>query len=834
MAIDNVKIGGAFIEVTADTKKVHGQVKQLETGVKRATTKMKAAFAGVGGTMAAMFGGAAVLLGLKKGFDAFIALDKGMRNVNTIARVTQKELGKIKDSVVALSGKLGTPTSELTGALYQTLSAGVAVADSMMFLEAATKSGIAGLTSTETAVDGLTTVMNAFHIEAERVTEVADIMFTTVRLGKTTFEELSASYNLVAALAATAGIQFWEISAAVASLTKQGVPTSIAMTQLRAVIIAMTKELGDGWRETFTFQQGLEEMTKRAGGSQNALKDMIGRIEGVNAVLGLTGVNAITAASDLKEMENSIGAMGTAFEEQEKAVSRSIDKIKVKIENSLIKAFELAVTQVGAVVDAAGNLRPELKRMDRAVEDSTSAWQDFSTAISWWYKNVILAVPRAIGWFIQLANKTDVWRSTLVAVGLATLIPKREFDVSQSGLTMARDLTSQLNKNLRETRFPPNMDEKVKEILGSFDAMNSTVSEIEAKISELESSMGDLKPVDAAIVAAEIKKLADVLDFSAKVGETNKELERQKQFLNTIIGQDDLLLEKHASIKTALENQNLSYEDRIALIRKLVGLEEELNELKVNPEVLEASIKSIEADELEEEAKGKGTGEVEVAEMDALADSMDALVNLQLAATTSAEDLSNTYRELAGAIRLIQGAFGSHTVAFKAMAVIEATVATYLAAAKALLVQPPPLGIALAATVTAAGLLNVGKIISAHDGGTFENGRKIASFAGGADFIVGAGFPNDSFRMNVESGERVQVTPKSAVDAMKSQGNNNGALGDVLTAINNLNENLVSVLGDRDNTFNLEVNLDGRELTTEIQEIKNQLEREGEDFEDRS
>ena len=41
--------------------------------------------------------------------------------------------------------------------------------------------------------------------------------------------------------------------------------------------------------------------------------------------------------------------------------------------------------------------------------------------------------------------------------------------------------------------------------------------------------------------------------------------------------------------------------------------------------------------------------------------------------------------------------------------------------------------------------------------------QKAPSFAQGGDFVVPPGFPNDSFPMNVESGERVQITPKSGV-----------------------------------------------------------------------
>jgi len=48
-------------------------------------------------------------------------------------------------------------------------------------------------------------------------------------------------------------------------------------------------------------------------------------------------------------------------------------------------------------------------------------------------------------------------------------------------------------------------------------------------------------------------------------------------------------------------------------------------------------------------------------------------------------------------------------------------------------------------------------------GGTFQDGKKVASFAGGGSFIVPPGYNNDSFPMMVQSGEKVQVTPKGAV-----------------------------------------------------------------------
>jgi tape measure domain-containing protein len=65
-----------------------------------------------------------------------------------------------------------------------------------------------------------------------------------------------------------------------------------------------------------------------------------------------------------------------------------------------------------------------------------------------------------------------------------------------------------------------------------------------------------------------------------------------------------------------------------------------------------------------------------------------------------------------------------------------------------------------------------GSIFGAHNGGTFtNNGGNIVKAANGlSDFVVPAGFPNDSFPIMVESGEQVNVTPANQVgqdDTMK-------------------------------------------------------------------
>lgn len=238
--------------------------------------------------------------------------ETAMKEVETISEATRDNFEELSNAVFSLSKVNPETPVNLAKAYYQIVSAGYDGAAGLNLLSVAAEAALAGVTTTEIAADGLTTTMNAFKIEASRATEVADAMFKTVELGKTTFDQLAVNMSTAAPLAAALGVNFKEVLAMVASLTKQGVPTSVAFTQIRAALIAVNDELGDGWAEAYTLGEAFQEMSDRANGSTAALKEMVGRIEGVNAILATTGENAESAAADVRALEDSLGSVGRA------------------------------------------------------------------------------------------------------------------------------------------------------------------------------------------------------------------------------------------------------------------------------------------------------------------------------------------------------------------------------------------------------------------------------------------------------------------------------------------------------------------------------------------
>lgn len=276
-----------------------------------------------------------------------------MAEVVTLSDEIETNLDSYKAKVIALTRSIPVMADESAAALYQIVSAGHDGADGMTILEQSAKAAVAGVTETATAADGITSMLNAYQKSASDAESVSDMMFTTVRLGKTTFGELAASIAQVTPTAAAYGVEMDQVLAAIATLTKSGVPTAQAVTQIRQAIIAASKVLGDGAFEGRSLQEALGMIAEKAGGSESKLRALVPEIEAVNGMLGLTGINAQTASEHLEAMTQSAGATTKAFKQQMRDPQKQIGLLK----NNLLSAFsEIGDGALELVGDVAESL----------------------------------------------------------------------------------------------------------------------------------------------------------------------------------------------------------------------------------------------------------------------------------------------------------------------------------------------------------------------------------------------------------------------------------------------------------------------------------------------
>ena len=324
-----------------------------------------------------------------EGYKMAKSFESAMAEVKTIANVSDKDFKKLEENVFDIHKQLGTePPDKLANGLYEIIGAGFEAGDALKILEISSKAATAGVTETAVASDGLTTILNAFKLTAEDAQSVADVMFATVDRGKISFEELSSQIAIVAPIAAASNISFQEIGAAISTLTKQGTPASVAMTQIRSAIISTNEVLGDGAFKILSLQEGFQKMYESADGSQNKLKELAGRIEAVNGIIGIAGPNLKGATGDLDAMAKSAGSVDRSFKTITSTTANqwAIFGNKIKASTKGIGDAVLAMSNgvargLNRLIDGNESVVDSLVEHRKKINDLTFEYNDHNTSV---------------------------------------------------------------------------------------------------------------------------------------------------------------------------------------------------------------------------------------------------------------------------------------------------------------------------------------------------------------------------------------------------------------------------------------------------------------------
>lgn len=368
------KVGKGFVEVVPDAAdfgtKLDNEIGNQSKGI---GDKHGKAFSQAFAAAAAAGIGVAI-----KGVMDFAGFDKGMREVFTLMPdITAPAMDAMTQQVKDFSAEFGVLPTETVPALYSALSAGVPADNVFAFIETSQKLAKGGVTDLATAVDGLSSVVNAYGSDVLTAEQASDIMFTTVKLGKTTVAEMSDALFQVAPVAAAFGVSFEEIGASIATLTSQGVPTSVAATQIRGAISEMGKSgtvaakameaaTGSTFPEWIAagndMSSAMQMMQMHAEANGLSLVDMFGSIEAGQAALGITK-DLVKTNQTIVAMGDSAGATEAAFETMNVGLSATMDKIKARMSVALINLGESLAPTILVVGEALAGVVDVLSKM---------------------------------------------------------------------------------------------------------------------------------------------------------------------------------------------------------------------------------------------------------------------------------------------------------------------------------------------------------------------------------------------------------------------------------------------------------------------------------------
>lgn len=176
---------------------------------------------------------------------ASMDFEDSMAKVSTIADTSQMSIGQLSSGIVKLSNSTGKSVGDLSEGLYQAISSGIQTKDTLQFMQTASKAAIGGFTDTETAVDGLTTVLNAYGMKSTEVGNIANQMMVAQNLGKTTFGEMAQEVGNAIPTFSSAQVGTKEFFSSLAVLTANGIHTQEAVTGLKSALSNIIKPSDD-------------------------------------------------------------------------------------------------------------------------------------------------------------------------------------------------------------------------------------------------------------------------------------------------------------------------------------------------------------------------------------------------------------------------------------------------------------------------------------------------------------------------------------------------------------------------------------------------------------
>lgn len=363
---------------------------------------------------------APILAVVTAGFKLNSDFTNGLAKVSTLVDTTVVSMQKIRDEIRAVSDETGAGVADLSESVYQAISAGVDAGHAVSFVKDMTIAAKAGFTDTTTAVNGVTTVLNAYGKSAEEASHITDQMLLAQNFGKTSFGEMAQSMGNVIPIAAQLNVSTQELFGSIAVLTKNGIATSEAITGLKAAYSNILKpssqaatlaeqlglEFNAAHLQSVGWVKFLEEVKKATGGDAEQMAQLFGSVEGLNSILVLTGKGAGDFDKVMKQMADSAGMTQEAYEkmltpsEQMQIAMNQLKNAGMDLAVSFTPYFKAMSMRVKELAAWFRSLTPEQKTLIGQVAFGIVAFQMFGSTLG----RLLTVGGKAYGTFTSIAT----------------------------------------------------------------------------------------------------------------------------------------------------------------------------------------------------------------------------------------------------------------------------------------------------------------------------------------------------------------------------------------------------------------------------------------------
>lgn len=377
------------------------------------------------------------------------------------AIVSQEEMRK---GVLNLSTELRKDANEVADAAYEALSAGVDTADVLSFTAQSSQLATAGFTDMSTSVDVLTTILNAYKLEADQTEKVASTLVKTQDLGKVTVDDLGKVIGRVIPSATAYGVNLDNIATAYANMTASGINAENTTTYLSTMLdeladsgsdvaAVLLEETGKSFAELMAEGNSLGDVLEIIGGSVEydnvQFSNLWSSSTAGKAAISLFDGSAAAFNATLQEMADSSGTLTKNYEKMTDVSEYSSQRLEVASKNLSIAVGDQLnpvldkLRESGAgILEKAAQVVADNPALISVIAGTVTALGLLAGGLS------ALMIVKSVTTAMQALNITLAANPIgLVAVGVAGLVAALATFVAQS--ESAREEVEQLTEASR-------------------------------------------------------------------------------------------------------------------------------------------------------------------------------------------------------------------------------------------------------------------------------------------------------------------------------------------------------------------------------------------------
>ncbi|MGI6123385.1 MAG: phage tail tape measure protein [Acetivibrionales bacterium] len=299
---------------------------KLTTGLSRLGNQAKWAFLGLSGAIA----------GSVKVFADF---ETAMAKVATqLPGELMSHFDEMKASVSSLASEFGQSADTMAQGLYDILSAAIEPEHALDLLAVTAKTAAAGFTDVATTTDLFTSYLNAYGKSVDDAAHFSDVLFQSVFRGKMEMKDMTSEMGQIIGIAAQLGVDFENLGAALATITRQGNTTAIATTGIRQAMISFinpgkeAKEaaaaLGIEFSAASLKSKGLiNSILELKGATEEQLNALFPNIRAFAAVQAIMA-DAAGAAEDLRLNYEALGTTQEAYDKATNTLAFTLSQLK--------------------------------------------------------------------------------------------------------------------------------------------------------------------------------------------------------------------------------------------------------------------------------------------------------------------------------------------------------------------------------------------------------------------------------------------------------------------------------------------------------------------------